>query len=108
MARLNLIERPQPFLGVLLAGGGWALSHQVGNYSAFDGCATGGTVTVIASLIGLLITACGGLYSLLSWRRDAAGGRGFVAVIGMLLALMCAFAIVLQIAAGLILPPCAA
>lgn len=108
MARLNLIERPQPFLGLLLAGGGWALSHQVGSDSAFDGCATGDVVTVIASLLGLLITAAGGFYCLLSWRKDAAGGRGFVATIGMLLALIAAFAIVLQIAAGIILPPCAA
>lgn len=108
MPRLNLIERPQPFIGVLLAGAGWALSNQVGSDGAFDGCATGDTLTIIASLIGLLITGAGGFYCLLSWRKDAEGGRGFLATLGMLLALISAFAIVLQIAAGIILPPCAA
>ena len=108
MARLNLLERPQPLLGLLLAGGGWALSHQVGSDSAFDGCATGDTVTIVASLIGLLITAAGGFYCLLSWRKDAEGGRGFLATIGMLLAVLAGFAIVMQVCAGIILPPCAA
>jgi hypothetical protein len=108
MPRLNLIERPQPFLGMLLAGGGWALSHQVGNYSAFDSCPTGGLVTVVASLIGLAITAGGGFYCLLAWRKAEGSGRSVAGAIGMLLALICGFAIVLQIAAGLILPQCAA
>jgi hypothetical protein len=108
MPRLNLIERPQPFLGMLAAGGGWALSHQIGNYSAFDSCPNGGLVTVVASVIGLLITAGGGFYCLMAWRKAEGSGRSAVAAIGMLLALICGFAIVLQIAAGLILPPCAA
>ena len=108
MPRLNLIERPQPFLGILAAGGGWALSHQVGNYVAFDSCPNGGLVTVVASTLGLLITAAGGFYCLLSWRKAEGSGRSAMAALGILLALTCAFPIVLQIAAGLILPQCAA
>jgi hypothetical protein len=107
MPRLNLLERPQPFLGILLAAGGWALSHQVGSNSAFDSCATGGLVTIAASLVGLLITGAGGFYSLLGWRTADGSGRGFLGALGVLLALIGAFAIVLQIAAGIILPQCA-
>lgn len=108
MPRLNLIERPQPFFGMLLAAGGWALSHQVGSDNAFDSCATGGLVTVIASLVGLAISATGGFYALLSYRKAEGSGRSFMAALGMLLALIASFAIVLQICAGLILPQCAA
>jgi hypothetical protein len=108
MPRLNLIERPQPFLGMLAAGGGWALSHQIGNYRAFDSCPNGGLVTVVVSVIGLLITAGGGFYCLMARRKAEGSGLSAVAAVGMLLALICGFAIVLQIAAGLILPPCAA
>ena len=108
MPRLNLIERPQPFLGMLLAAGGWALSQQVGSDNAFDSCATGGIVTVVASLIGLAISAAGGFYSLLSYRKTDETGRRIMAVLGMLIALIAAFAMVLQICAGLILPQCAA
>ena len=106
MPRLNLIERPQPALGILLACAGWALSHQVGSQSAFDACAKGGVVTVVASVIGLVICAAGGFYSLLSYRKAEGSGRHALAVLGMLLALMASFAVVLQIVAGLILPPC--
>ena len=106
MPRLNLIERPQPFLGLLAAGAGWALSHQVGSYNAFDSCESGTLVALIASLAGLAITACGGLYCLMAWRKAEGSGRSAMAAVGMLLALICGFAIVLQIAAGLILPQC--
>ncbi len=105
--RFDPISRPQPFLGILLAASGWALSHQIASDAIFDDCARDGTLIVAVSLIGLLVTAAGGLYCLLSWRR-ADQGRGFVGIVGALLALVAAFAIVLQIAAGLILPACAA
>lgn len=105
--RFDLISRPQPFIGILLAASGWALSHQVGSDAIFDDCARGGTLIIVVSLIGLLVTAAGGLYCLLSWRR-ADQGRSFMGIVGMLLALIAAFAIALQIAAGLILPACVA
>jgi hypothetical protein len=106
--RLNLLERPQPLIGLLLAASGWALSHQVGSNNAFDSCPTGGLVAVIASVVGLLITGAGGYYSLLGWRQGEGSGRSFLAAVGMLLAVIAAFAILLQVAAGLILPQCAA
>jgi hypothetical protein len=109
MPRLDLISRPQPFLGIVLVSAGWALSHQLGSNSVFDNCASsGGVVVVLASLLGLVAVAIGGLYCLPSAQHAAGSGRRFLGILGALLALIAGFAIVLQIAAGLILPPCAA
>ena len=109
MPRRNLLSRPQPMLGMILVGFGWALSHQWGSASVFDDCARAGGVTVVlVSLLGLLLVALGGLYALASWRTREETGWRFLGLIGALLALFAAFAVVLQIAAGLILPPCAA
>jgi hypothetical protein len=107
--RFDLIKHPQPFIGILLAGGGWTLSHQWGSNAVFDDCLLrGGGTVILASLVGLLITAMGGFYCFIAWRGGAGDGRSFLGALGALLALVAAFAIVLQIAAGLILPPCAA
>jgi hypothetical protein len=54
------------------------------------------------------MSAAGGLYCLHSWRVSDRSGRSFLAVTGMLLALMTSFAMLLQLAAGMILPSCAA
>jgi hypothetical protein len=105
--RFDLIARPQPFIGILLVSAGWALSHQIGSDTVFDDCTRGGAFVVVVSLIGLLISAAGGFYSLLAW-RGTDRGRSFLGALGALLALIAGFAIVLQIAAGLILPACAA
>lgn len=109
MPRLNLIARPQPFLALLLVAGGWALSHQLGSDAVFDDCLSrGGPFVVFASVLGLLITGAGGLYAALGWRTPEESGRSFLAVIAMLLALVAGFAMIMQLAAGLILPRCAA
>jgi len=108
MPRFNLLARPQPFIGIVLVAAGWALSHQWGSNSVFDDCAaSGGLVVVLASLLGLVIVAAGGLYCLPA-SRTGESGRRFLGILGALLALISTFAILLQIAAGLILPPCAA
>jgi hypothetical protein len=109
MPRFDLLARPQPAIGIFLAALGWALSHQWGSNAVINDCiAHGGGTVVLASITGLLITAAGGFYCFWAWRRGAADGRSFLAVLGMMLALIATFAIVLQIAAGLILPACAA
>lgn len=109
MPRLDLIRRPQPFLGLLAIAAGWALSHQVGSDSVFDDCtARGGGFVVLVSLLGLALCVAGAVYSLFAWRRPEQSGRSFVGLVSALLGLIAGFAIILQIAAGLILPPCAA
>ena len=108
MARFNLLARPQPVIGILLAASGWALSHQAGSDSVFDDCVGGGLLTVVVSLVGLLITAAGGFYCLMAWRGEQESGRSLLSVLGMLLAVIAGFAIVLQIVAGLIIPECVA
>jgi hypothetical protein len=109
MPRLGLLSRPQPIVGIVLVAAGWALSHQLGSNSVFDDCASsGGVVVVLASLLGLVAVAIGGLYCLPGPDHGAGSGRRFLGILGALLALIAGFSIVLQIAAGLILPPCAA
>jgi hypothetical protein len=109
MPRFDLLRRPQPFLGILLVSAGWALSHQIGSNSVLDDCTRrGGGFVVLVSLLGLAMAAGGGLDCLRSWRVAGGGGRGFLALVGMLLSLMAGFAIVLQCLAGLMLPSCAA
>lgn len=109
MPRTNLIERPQPLIALLLVAGGWALSHQLGSDSVFDDCLSrGGPFVIFASVLGLVITAAGAVYGALGWRAPEESGRSFLAVIAMMLAPVAGFAMVMQLAAGLILPRCAA
>jgi hypothetical protein len=109
MPRLDLMNRPQPMIGIIAVASGWALSHQWGSDSVFDDCvANGGPVVVLTSLLGLVLVAAGGLYSYHGWRDSVGSGRRFLGALGALLALIAGFAVLLQIAAGLILPPCAA
>ena len=109
MSRSDLVARSQPLVGIVLVAAGWALSHQWGSNSVFDDCAScGGAVVVVTSLLGLVVVAVGGLCCRPGSGGTAASGRRFLRFLGALLALVAGFAIVLQIAAGLILPPCAA
>jgi hypothetical protein len=109
MPRFDLLRRPQPLVGIFLAIGGWALSHQIGSESVLDDCTTrGGGFVILVSILGLIMAAAGGIYCLHSWRPSERSGRSFLALTGMLLAVMTSFAILLQLAAGMILPSCAA
>lgn len=109
MPRFDLLRRPQPLIGIFLAIGGWTLSHQIGSDSVFDDCTSrGGGFVIFVSLLGLIMAAAGGLYCLHTSRGSERSGRSFLALTGVLLALMTSFAILLQLAAGMILPSCAA
>ena len=109
MPHFDLLRRPQPLIGIFLAIGGWALSHQIGSDSVLDDCTTrGGGFVIAVSIFGLVMAAAGGFYCLHSRRASERSGYSFLALTGMLLALMTSFAILLQLAAGLILPSCAA
>jgi hypothetical protein len=109
MPRFDLLRRPQPLIGIFLTIGGWALSHQIGSNSVFDDCTSrGGGFVIFVSILGLIMAAAGGLYCVHGWRVSERSGRSFLALTGMLLALMTSFAVLLQLAAGMILPSCAA
>ena len=96
-----------PLVALLLASLGWALSHQAGSDGIFDDCHRGGGYVVIVSLLGLAMTAAGGVIGASVWRGAAVTGRRLFGLTAMLVAVLAGFAIVLQIVAGLVLPPCA-
>jgi hypothetical protein len=105
----NLLGRAQPFLGMILVAAGWSLSHQFGSNAVFDGCQNrGGGFVVLVSLLGLALAGAGAFLSLAGGRGSRSSGQHFLGLIGTLLALIAGFAILLQLAAGLILPSCAA
>ena len=103
------IEHLVPWLGMAGAAVGWGLSHQTGSTVVFDDCRAGDPAFVLlVCLGGLALAALGGYFSFAAWRRDGSEARRFIGLVGALLAALAAFAILLQAASGLILPPCAA
>ena len=110
MEKRTTLEHLAPWLGLLGAAAGWAIAHQVGSDMAFDDCRAGnGLFVLIVGLVGLLIAGAGGYFSWDVWRNaDETQGRRFMGLLGLLLALLTGFAIVLQSISGLILPSCAA
>jgi hypothetical protein len=104
------LEHVAPWLGMLGAAAGWLVAHQLGSNMAFDDCRVGDAgFALVAGLIGLLIAAGGGYFSWDVWRRrEETEGRRFVGLLGLLLALLIGFAILLQSVSGLILPACLA
>lgn len=108
MTRLGgFVRRHQPLLGLLLIATGWAASHQVGSEAVFDGCGNrGGGFVALVSVLGLLAVASGGLLGLGARSQSQDNGRGTFGLVVALLALLAGFAVVLQIIAALLLPPC--
>jgi hypothetical protein len=95
-----------PWAGMLGAGFGWALSHQVGSDLAQDNCnAAHPVVMILIGLAGLAIAGFGGLASWRAIGREE-GGRRFVAYVGVLMAALFSIAIFMQTAAALVLPGC--
>jgi hypothetical protein len=98
-----------PWLGWVGGSLGWALTHQIGSDAVFDDCRAGTPAFVIGICLGgLLLAVAGGFASLAVWRRGEAETRGrrFIGGVGALLALLCAFGIVLQAIASLLVPMC--
>lgn len=110
MPRKKPLEHLAPWLGLLGAAAGWVAAHQLGSNMAFDDCRIGdGGFVLLIGLLGLVIAAGGGYFSWDVWRqREESEGRRFVGLLGLLLALLTGFAIVLQSLSGLLVPPCAA
>ena len=111
MKERRILEHLAPWLGLAAAGFGWGLSHQVGSNAVFDDCRDAGNLFVLVTcLVGLLIIAAGGYFSFDVWRQrgEESEGRRFIGLIGTLLALLAAFAVVLQALSAFILPRCLA
>ncbi|HEX8261504.1 MAG TPA: hypothetical protein VF547_01370 [Allosphingosinicella sp.] len=107
--RRRPLEHLLPWLGMAAAAVGWGASHQVASNAVFDDCRVGDPAFVLlVCLGGLAVAALGGYFSFDVWRRDESEGRRFIGLVGALLAALAAFAILLQAASSLILPPCAA
>jgi hypothetical protein len=100
--------RRVPWLGVFLAALGWAVAHQVASDAIFDDCRRGTPAFILlVCLVGLAIDIAGGLFGLAIWRGAGdSRGRSFLGLLGMLLAALTGFAIVLQAINGLIVPIC--
>lgn len=98
-----------PWLGLVAAIIGWGVSHQVGSDSIFDDCSTGdGLFMLLVCAPALILTVVGGIFSFAVSSSGESEGRRFVGLVSGMVAALAGFAIVLQIAAGLILPGCAA
>ena len=107
----SLVDRLLPWLGCVGAVVGWGASHQVGSNAIFDDCAaTGGAFAALVCAAGLIVTLLGGVASFSVWCGGAGRGEAgrFIGLVSTLLAMLAAFAIILQLVSGLILPACAA
>lgn len=104
------MTRRLPWLGLLLAACAWAVSQQVASDSIFDACNRGqGGFVLLVCVIALAVDVGGGVFALAVWRgANSHKGTLFLGLLGVLLALLCGFAIVLQAISVLIIPPCAA
>lgn len=99
----------QPWAGVLGGAAGWYVSQQAGANMVFSQCAAGHWWSVgLIGLFGLALIAAGGLLSWQAWRggREGRGGRQLIALLGMMVAAVLAFPVLMQTIAGLFVPGC--
>jgi len=109
--KLSRHARDTLFAWAALAAGAfaWFGSQQLGSNWVFAGCSPGdGLFDVLISLIALALIVGGGLLSWRVWRggEDDEASHPFVGLVGTLAAAVLSVAIVLQAAAGLIIPSC--
>jgi hypothetical protein len=107
MRRANALMELWPWAGLVGAGLAWALDHQIGSDGTFFDCNAGSTATIVVGILTLILdVACG----FASWRLWQSGketaARRFIALLGVLFALLLGLAILLSTVAGLILPEC--
>jgi hypothetical protein len=109
MRRANALMELWPWAGLIGAALGWALDHQIGGDGVFYHCNGGAVLTTIVGVICLLITAASGFASFRLWRSGLeTPARRFVALLGVMFAVLLAMAILLPTIAGFIMPECLA
>jgi choline-glycine betaine transporter len=105
--RANALMQAWPWVGLMGAAMGWAIDHQVGGDGIFYECGRGVLWTTIVGVLCLMLTAASAFGSLRLWRSDReTPARRFLALLGMLFAVLLAVAIVLPTVAGFIMPDC--
>ena len=101
-----------PWAGLFVGAVAWFTHHQAGsNFTYWDCRASGGWLTVGLGLVALLVTAGAGF---VSWRacetppdsQDGSNTRNFGGWVSAGSAALFAFAILLQMLTGLIVPGC--
>ena len=107
MRRANALMKLWPWAGLIGAALGWALDHQIGSDGIFYNCGGGPVLTTIVGVLCLLLTLASGFASFRLWRSgEETPARRFVALLGVLFALLLAIAIILPTIAGFIMPEC--
>jgi hypothetical protein len=105
--RANALMELWPWTGLAGAGLAWALDHQIGSDGIFYECGHGAALTTTVGVIALLVTAACGYASFRLWRSDReTSARRFVALLGLMFAILLGLAILLPTIAGFILPEC--
>jgi hypothetical protein len=86
----------------------WFGSQQFGSNHAFAGCPSFSPLeSLLLGLLALALIVGGGILSLRIWRAGTIEEpRPFVALIGMMTSALLSVAIILQSAAGMIIPRC--
>jgi len=98
-----------PWSGVVGGAAGWFVSQQAGANMVFARCENGQWWGVaLIGLLGIALAVGGGFLSYRSWRgaQEEASGHGFVGLVGVLIAALLAFPILMQTIAGLLVPGC--
>jgi hypothetical protein len=108
-SRQRIAEVMLPWAGLIGAGLGWGLTHQIGSNLTFDNCTLmSPLLAVVIGLFGISLAAGGAFLSLRLHRRGEAGGGGrhFLGLLGLMVPALFAAAIVWQTISSLIIPRC--
>ncbi|WP_189338460.1 hypothetical protein [Sphingobium sp. SCG-1] len=105
----TLMRQIMPWSGVIGAGAGWYVSQQAAANLVFADCGSGQwwSVTLIG-LLGLALVIGGGLLSYRSWRRETQGSdtQCFIGLLGLMVAGVLGFPVLMQTIAGFMVPGC--
>jgi hypothetical protein len=107
MKRASALMELWPWAGMIGAATAWILDHQIGSDGTFYNCGSGTTLTLVVGILALILALGSGFGSYRLWRSGGeTEARRFVAILGVMFALLLGLAILLSIFAGLIMPEC--
>jgi hypothetical protein len=107
MRRANVLMELWPWAGLAGAALAWALDHQIGSDGTIYDSTGGSALVIVVGLLALVLAAASGFASFRLWRSDReTPARRFVALLGVMFAILLGLAILLSIIAGFMLPEC--